>query len=98
MSVSNKLPLKRFAKGSILLQSAHVSTLPASPGSLSAFQLVSSLLRKAEGGLSTCCEINHFEKRCENTKDLREDAPGLRQVYEAHKRRGEVEARVLEGE
>jgi hypothetical protein len=59
---------KHFAKGSILLQSAHVSTLPASPGSLSAFQLVSSLLRKAEGGLSTCCEINHFEKRCKPAK------------------------------
>jgi hypothetical protein len=47
----NKLPLKRFAKGSILLQSAHFSTLwptasacqhvaLASPGDLSAFQRV----------------------------------------------------------
>jgi hypothetical protein len=56
------------------------------------------LLRKAEGGLSTCCEINHFEKRCENPKDLRENAPSLRHVHEAHKRRGEIEDRVLEGE
>ena len=35
--------------------------------------------------------------RPENPKDLREDAPGLRHVHEAHKRRGEIEARVLEG-
>jgi hypothetical protein len=56
MPANNKLPLKRFAKGSILLQSAHFSTLRptasacqhvalASPGALSAFQLFVGVLR-----------------------------------------------------
>ena len=67
-SYFNKVPLKRIAKGSILLQCTHVST-PSPSGrrllSNSACQLFMVWeWRKSEGSFSTCCEINRFEKGC----------------------------------